>query len=57
MDDMASKNISSSTVSYTALPLKTDLYFQPNTVLATKFPTDFNSTLLCSPQIVQNVVA
>ena len=29
MDDMASKNISSCTVSYTALPMKTDLHFQP----------------------------
>ena len=29
MVDMASKNISSFTVSYTALPMKTDLHFQP----------------------------
>ena len=29
MDDMASKNISSCTVYYTALPMKTDLHFQP----------------------------
>ena len=29
MDDMASKNISSCTVSYTALPVKIDLHFQP----------------------------
>ena len=29
MVDMASKNITSCTVSYTALPMKTDLHFQP----------------------------
>ena len=29
MVDMASKNISSCTVSYTALPMKTDFHFQP----------------------------
>ena len=29
MVDMASKNISSCTVSYTPLPKKTDLHFQP----------------------------
>ena len=29
MVNMASKNISSCTVSYTALPMKTDLHFQP----------------------------
>ena len=29
MDDMTSKNISSCTVSYTALPVKIDLHFQP----------------------------
>ena len=35
MEDMTSKNISSCTVSYTALPMKTDFHFQPT------FPTDF----------------
>ena len=29
MVDMASKNISRCTVSFTALPMKTDLHFQP----------------------------
>ena len=29
MVDMASKNISNRSVSYTALPMKTDLHFQP----------------------------
>ena len=43
------KNISNCTVSYTALPMKNDLHFSTNTVLSTKFPTDFNSTLLCFP--------
>ena len=47
MDDMASKNISTCCVSYIALPMKTDLQLSPTTILATKFPTDFNSTLLC----------
>ena len=42
MDDRTSKNILSYTVTYTALPIYTDLHFKPNTVLATKFPTDFN---------------
>ena len=40
------KNIPSCTVSYTALPMKTDLHFQP-TLSKLQFPTDFNSTLLC----------
>ena len=57
MVDIALKNILNCTVSYTALPRKTDLHFQLTLSLVTKFPTDFNSSLLCFPTIVQNVVA
>ena len=38
-------------MSYTALPMKTDLHVQTHTALATKFPTDFlfpNSSLFQS---------
>ena len=45
MDDMMSKNISNCTVSDTALPMKTDLHFQP-ILLPIKFSLYLNSTLL-----------
>ena len=44
MDDMASKNISSCTVSCPTQLFEWKLMCKFNTVLATKLPTDFNST-------------
>ena len=55
--DMASKNISICTVSYTALPMKTDLHFQPTLSLLQNFQHISIQFLFVSSQIVQNVVA
>ena len=50
------KNISSCTVSYTALPMKTDLHFQPTLSKLQNFhQTSILLFFLC-PQIVRNVV-
>ena len=57
MDDMASKNISNYTVSYTALPMETDLHNQALVVQLQKYTKYFPSSLSVSPKIVQNVVA
>ena len=50
------KNISSCTVSYTALPLKTDLHFQPTLLDLQNFQQTSIQLVFVSPQIVQNVV-
>ena len=58
MDDMPSKNSSSCTVSYTALPIKTNLLCTFNQhCVCYKFPTDSNSTLLCFLKALRNCVA
>ena len=57
MYDMASKNISNCIVSYTALPMKTDLHNQTLVVQRQKYPNTFLLVFVVSPQIVQNVVA
>ena len=50
------KNISSCTVSYTALPMKTDLHFQPTLSWLQNFQQTSIQLFFVSPQIVQNVV-
>ena len=57
MDDMASKNISSYTMSYTAFPMKTDLHFQPTRAQLENVQQTSIQLFFVSPQIVQNVVA
>ena len=57
MVDMASKNISICTVSYTALPLKTDLHCQLTLPKLQIFQHTSIQPFFVSPQIVQHVVA
>ena len=57
MDDMASKNISSCTVSYKALPIKTDLHYQPTLSWLQNFQQTSVQLFFVSPQIAQNAVA
>ena len=53
MDDMASKNISRYSVSYTALPMKTDFkYFQPTLSWLQNFQQTSIQLFFVSPQIV-----
>ena len=59
IDDMTSKNISNCILSYTALPMKTDLHFQPTPSYLHVQNMQHTSIklFLVSPQIVKNVVA
>ena len=57
MDNMASKNISNCTVSYTALQMKTVLHNQTLVVQLQKYHNTFLLVVFISPQIVQNVDA
>ena len=57
MVDMTSKNISRCTVSYTALPMKTDLHFQPTLSKLQNFQQTSIEIFFVSSQFVQNVVA
>ena len=50
------KNISSYTVSYTALPMKTDLHFQPTLPKLQTFQQTSIQLFFVSPQIVRNVL-
>ena len=57
MVDMASKkNISSCTVSYTALPMKTDWQFQPTLSKLQNFHQTSIQLFFVSPPIFQNAV-
>ena len=56
MVDMASKNMSRFTVSYSALPMKIDLHFQPTLPQLQNFKQTSIQLFFISSQIVQNVV-